>query len=302
MSSPVWIFSGNDRRMAFRSLVEAAKVTGLDGRSVLVKPNLNTADLTPGSSHYETMDEALIWLRKMGAGKVTIGDRSGPADTRAVLQEKGVFDLATKYSAKAVVFDELGMDGYKKVELPDMHWRNGFHFVKLADEVDDIITLCCLKTHGYGGHFTMSLKLTTGMVHRHNMSELHSSLHMRQMIAEMNMAYRPRFIVMDGVEAFYRGGPMSGDRWKAGLTLASTDRVALDAVGVALLKTHGTTKEIESKTVFGQDQIHRAVQLGLGATGPKDIELIAVNPEAEKAVHDVGVIFGREENGRPWAR
>lgn len=301
MGSPVWIFSGSDRRMAFKSLAEAVDVTGLEGRSVLLKPNLNTADPAPGSSHYDTMDEALAWLRRMGAEKVIIGDRSGPADTREVMQEKGVFELASKHSAKPVVFDELGLDGYRKVENPGMHWRNGFHFVKLAEEVDATIGLCCLKTHAYGGHFTMSLKLATGMVHRHNMSELHSSLHMRQMIAEINAAYRPRLVVMDGVEAFYRGGPMQGDRWKAGVTLASVDRVALDAVGVALLKLHGTTKEIEGKTVFGQDQIRRAVQLGLGAGSPDDIELIAVNQGAEKAAHEVRAVLEREGNGRPWA-
>jgi len=283
-------------------LVEAADVKGFDGRSVLVKPNLNTADVTPGSTHRDTIDEALAWLRRSGAGKIVIGDRSGPADTREVMQEKGVFELASKYSATAVVFDELAMDRFKKVEPENGHWRNGFHFIKLADEVDDIISLCCMKTHGYGGHFTMSLKLTTGMVHRHNMTELHSSLHMRQMIAEMNLAYKPRLIVMDGVEAFYRGGPMTGERWKADLTLASSDRVALDAVGVALLKAHGTTREIETKTVFGQGQIQRAVQLGLGAQTAKDIELVAVNQAAEKAVHDVGVVFDWEANGRPWGR
>ena len=56
----------------------------------------------------------------------------------------------------------------------------------------------------------MSLKVTTGMVPGSNMRELHSSNHIREMIAKMNVAYRPRLIVIDGVEAFVDGGPMTG--------------------------------------------------------------------------------------------
>ena len=52
----------------------------------------------------------------------------------------------------------------------------------------------------------MALKLATGCVHRHNMAELHASfIHMRDMIAEINLAYKPRLIILDGVVAFYRG-------------------------------------------------------------------------------------------------
>ena len=140
-----------------------------------------------------------------------------------------------------------------------------------------VITLCCLKTHGFGGHFTMSLKVTTGMVSGANMRELHFSDHIREMIAEMNVAYRPKLIVMDGVEAFVDGGPMTGTRWQANLTLASDDRVAIDAVGVAALKMHGTAKAIESRRIFQQDQIKRAVELGIGVSSPEDIDLVPVD-------------------------
>ncbi len=133
----------------------------------------------------------------------------------------------------------------------------------------------------------MSLKLTTGMVHRRNMDELHSSLHQREMIAEMNYAYEPNVIVMDGVEAFYSGGPMRGARWKANLTFASKDRVALDAVGVAALKMHGTTEEIERRPVFMQDQIRRAVELGLGVQEAREIELVPVGEGSQEVVEQI---------------
>jgi uncharacterized protein (DUF362 family) len=97
------------------------------------------------------------------------------------------------------------------------------------------------------------------------------------MIAEMNVAYRPKMIVMDGVEAFVDGGPMTGTRWQADLTFASDDRVAIDAVGLAALKLHGTTKIIESTRIFEMDQIKRAVQLGVGVSSPEAIDLVPVD-------------------------
>ena len=71
-----------------------------------------------------------------------------------------------------------------------------------------IVSTCCLKTHGFGGVFTMSLKLSVGITHKRNMTELHSSfLSMRKMIAEINQAYKPSLILLDGIEAFADGGP-----------------------------------------------------------------------------------------------
>src|SRR4030042_75123 len=136
-------------------------------------------------------------------------------------------------------------DRWVKIKPPGTHWLNGFWFAKPVLEADAVIGLCCLKTHQYGGHFTMSLKLTTGMVHSRNMTELHTSvINQRNMIAEMNWAYTPVLMVMDGVEAFYQGGPMTGPRGKADLTFAASDRIALAGGGVAALKMHGTTSKI----------------------------------------------------------
>ncbi len=93
------------------------------------------------------------------------------------------------------------------------------------------------------------------------------------MIAEINTTYAPSLIVLDGVEAFVTGGPAQGQVARAEVILAATDRVALDAVGVALLRLHGTTPEVSRGRVFEQEQIARAAELGLGVTAPEAIAL-----------------------------
>jgi uncharacterized protein (DUF362 family) len=83
------------------------------------------------------------------------------------------------------------------------------------------------------------------------------------------------------VEAFVGGGPEAGTRVRAQVVLAGIDRVALDAVGVALLRYFGTTAEVSAGAVFQQEQIARAVELGLGVTSPDAIQFLTGDVESE---------------------
>ena len=58
------------------------------------------------------------------------------------------------------------------------------------------------------------------------------------------------------------------------MVLAGTDRIALDAAGVALLRLWGTTPEVSRGRIFEQEQIARAVELGLGIDSPDQIDFI----------------------------
>jgi len=116
------------------------------------------------------------------------------------------------------------------------------------------------------------------------MGELHSSNNQRKMIAEINGVYKPDLIIMDGIITFVDRGPMEGTRKEANVFVAGTDKVAIDAVGVALLRILGTTPEVTKGPIFEQEQIKRAVELGVGITSPNEIEFITDSEEAEKLV------------------
>jgi uncharacterized protein (DUF362 family) len=287
-SAKVAIALDSNRFRATRKVVEAIGLPHVEGKDVLIKPNFNTSDPAPGSTHIDTLRSIVSLLKQENPATLAVADRSGPMSTQAVFMDKGIFDMGREEGFSCLLFDDMPDDMYKKVTPPGSHWRDGYLFARPVVQADRVISLCCLKTHQYGGHFTMSLKLSTGMVHRRNMDELHSSAYQREMIAEMNYAYEPNIVVMDGVEAFFKGGPMRGATWKANLTFASRDRVALDAVGVAALKMHGTTPEIERRPVFLQDQIRRAVELGLGVKEAKEIELIPVDRDTEQVASLIG--------------
>jgi uncharacterized protein (DUF362 family) len=231
---------------------------------------------------------ALVMALQGGqASSIVVGDRSGMGDTRTVMQQVGAFDLAQQLGFEALVLDELDANSWQHFSPPGSHWARGFALPKPLLEADTVVQTCCLKTHRFGGHFTLSLKNSVGLAAQYvpgegynYMGELHSSPDQRRMIAEINAAYTPSLIVLDGVEAFRSGGPDTGDKVAANVVLAGSDRVAIDAVGVALLRLLGTTPEVSAGPIFAQEQLGRALELGLGARSGQEIELVTADAES----------------------
>lgn len=288
----------NDRASGVRRAIDLLGINPVSGKSVFLKPNFNSADPPPGSTHPDVLRSLILKLDEMGAGPITIGDRSGMGNTRQVMRTLGIFDLAEELGVGTVVFDELGAEDWVKIQPPDCHWKGGFYFARPCLEAEALVSTCCLKTHKFGGHFTMSLKNSVGMVakkvpgDRHDyMNELHLSRHQRRKIAEINSAYKPALVVMDGVEAFTTGGPARGKLVAPDVVIAGTDRIAIDAIGVALLRHYGTTRQVSKGPVFGQEQIARAVELGLGVDAPQKIEFLTPDDESDEFAKEIQSIL-----------
>ena len=288
-----------DRAEGVRRAVDLLDINPVQSKRTFLKPNFNSPDSTPGSTHPDVLRTLVQELWKMGASAITVADRSGMANTRHAMEQKGVFAMAGELGFEALVLDELGEKGWASFQPPDSYWQRGFLFARPCLEAEAVIQTCCLKTHRFGGHFTMSLKNSVGLVAKYGpdgynyMQELHSSPNQRLMIAEVNTAYTPALIVMDGVETFVNGGPEAGKQAWGEVVLAATDRVALDAVGVALLRYLGTTPEVSQGSIFQQEQIARAVELGLGVAGPDKIELVTADPESETYAAQIREILMR---------
>ena len=286
--SKVALVITNKRSEGTVQVIDLLSDNAIEGKEVILKPNFNTADPAPGSTDIETLRALIIKLREMGAKSITLAERSGPVDTTTCMEEKGIFELGRELDFPIINLAEAELEDFVHFVPKDSNWKNGFLFAKIYREAECIVETCCLKTHQYGGHFTMSLKNAVGMVPKRNlnensyMRELHSSPNQRKMIAEINAAFEPDLIVIDGVTAFVDGGPAVGTRIDANIMLASKDRIAIDAVAVAILRILGTTTEVNRGSIFEQEQIERAVELGIGVTNPNEIEIITDSDEASE--------------------
>jgi uncharacterized protein (DUF362 family) len=282
----VFVVKQEDRARAVAAVFDATGFAACRGRDVAVKANFNSDDPFPASTHPLTLGALLGALRARGATGLTLAERSGMGDTRRVLERTGARDVVAKAGGRLVVLDAAGRDAWQPFSAE--HWPGGFHAARVFTETPCVVQTMCGKTHRFGGHVTLSLKNTIGLVAKHVpgsshdfMQDLHGSAHQRAMIAEANLAWQPALNVMDCLEVFVDGGPERGTRAAPGVFLAGDDRCALDAAAIALLRLHGMRGPAARGPIGRTDQLARAIALGVGAP-PTGVDVVAVDPGARE--------------------
>jgi uncharacterized protein (DUF362 family) len=292
----IFIAGAPDRRGGVQRVLGEMDLSGFSGSEIALKANYNSADPPPASTHIDTLDMLSTAILSEKPKRLTLVERSGMGNTRSVLQEREVIGLANKRGFSAIVLDELDRTGWREIQAPGLHWSRGFFIASIVAQADRVVQTCCLKTHRFGGHFTLSLKNSVGLIAKRVpklnydfMGELHSSPNQRLMIAEINKFYRTDLIVMDAAEGFATGGPDKGKLIHPEVIIAGTDRVAIDAVGVALLRSFGTMHDVMEGGIFEQEQIARAAQLGVGVASAADIRLFPLDKTAESVAGRIQV-------------
>jgi uncharacterized protein (DUF362 family) len=252
-----------------------------------VKPNFNTADPAPASTHKDTLSQIIIELQNQGVRDITLAERSFQSFAE-VISIKNIDRMATELGFKIL---NLNYAEKSRFTHEKMNWQNGFDFPQIINNSDYMVCTGCLKTHSSGGIYTMSLKLSVGPLPTLQMDKLHGSPVMRYLISEINLAYKPNLIIMDGVDVFISGGPSVGTLKSSGVMIAGIDRVAIDAVGLVVLKEQGSYQV--SGKIFDQDQMVRAVELGLGIRSANQIQLITADETSRQYANKLQIILGQ---------
>jgi len=293
-AAKVVLVRASERSQGISAAMKLLSFPSPKGKKVLIKPNFNTADPAPGSTHNDTLRQLVQEMKSRGASSLAVGESCGPGNTKAVMEQKGIPALSKELGFEVVNFEDLPADGWLHCNPPGSHWKNGFDVPKSVAEAEYLLWTPCLKTHQFGGVHSMSLKLAVGVTNKGVRMGMHGdSVNIRRMIAEINTAFTPHLIVMDGMDIFVDGGPMTGKLVHAGIIVAGTDRVAVDAVGLAVLKNHGANEAILSKKIFEQEQIARAVELGLGVKSPDQIEIVTGDADSRDYAGKLKEILAR---------
>lgn len=294
----VFLIKTSNRPAGIQSLLDQFDMDEYSGKSVALKANYNSADPFPASTHPDALEALMMRLKDAGTSDLVLAERSGMGDTRTVLQQMGVFDLSERLGFRIEVLDEVDKEDWVKIEKEGTHWFRGFFISRTLLEADKVVQTCCLKTHRFGGHFTMSLKNSVGLIAKRvprglydYMGELHVSPRQRLMIAEINKFYKVDLVVMDAIKAFVNEGPDIGDLVEPDLMLASIDRVAIDAVGVAILRSFGSTKNVMTGRIFELDQIRRAAEIGVGVESASEVELIPLDDGSREQAKTIAHIL-----------
>jgi uncharacterized protein (DUF362 family) len=283
-TAEVYIVNASDRTKAVRRIFRECISSRFQGATVALKANYNSADPFPASTHIDTLRALTAIILKEKPKHLTLAERSGMGSTKNVLRDCGVTALGEKLGFDVVNLDTILAGEWTAINEPGLHWRQGFAIANIFAQADMVIQTCCLKTHRFGGVFTGALKNSVGLIARRvpgdpydYMSELHQSPRQRSMIAEINKYYRTDLIVMDAAQVFLSGGPDKGETGVPNVILAGRDRIAIDAAGVALLRSYGSTPEVMHGSIFAQEQIARAAELGVGVESVAGIRLVPLD-------------------------
>ena len=213
--SKVFLISASKRAEGIKRLLEEFDLGS--GGSIALKANYNSDDPFPATTHIDTLRSLVEGLKTGGNFKITMAERSGMGVNGKVLKNRGVYDLSERLGFEVVDLDLVGAGNWKDIpHIPSdgLHWKHGFKISRIFVESDKVVQTCCLKTHRFGGHFTMSLKNSVGLVAAlpegssyDFMRELHTSPFQRLMIAEINQFYRTDLVLMDAAMGFVTGGP-----------------------------------------------------------------------------------------------
>ncbi|HKU43274.1 MAG TPA: DUF362 domain-containing protein [Polyangiales bacterium] len=278
--SRVYVIKASDRAGGIAQALTMFGGLGFaKGREVVLKPNFNSQYEFPATTHADTLKTVVAKLKEAGAGEITLADSSGATTgsstpTATVIQAKGTVALCKEMSIKWQSYDDPSVE-WETFNFDGMTWSGGLAIPKLMRSDRVKILLPCCKTHVLGD-YTFSIKLAAGLPPRSRrglISDMHTNL--QEKVADINKGFTPDLIVMDATQCFIDNGPDSGTVRDPGLIVVATDRVALDAVGVAILKAAGSTTAPIRGKIFETRQIARAVKIGLGNTkSPQDIELL----------------------------
>ena len=183
------------------------------------------------------------------------------------------------------------------------HWPDGFELAELLFAVDHVINVPVIKTH-FQAWFTMSMKAFVGMAHHRARREFHGSYKgnndlmdqkgtksrrrgvkvdpkeeeaevypLVARVAELNLGITPALNILDGTESFVFGGPSHGDTAQAKMAVVSRDRIAADAVGVAVLKSLGCEDRLANRSPWALPFIRHGIKIGLGIDSVKKLKL-----------------------------
>ncbi|MEJ2109775.1 MAG: DUF362 domain-containing protein [Acidobacteriota bacterium] len=183
----VAIVKTDDRVKGIEAALNLISFPSPEGKQVLIKPNFNTADPAPGSTHNDTLRKLVEEMKARGAGGITLGESCGPGDTKSVMEQKGIPAMSGELGFDVVNFDELPPEGWVHCNPSGCHWQGGFDIARPVVDAEYLLWTCCLKTHQFGGIHSMSLKLAVGITKKDSrFRDLHADdATMRLKIAEL---------------------------------------------------------------------------------------------------------------------
>jgi len=229
--------------------------------TIMVKPNFNSPDPYPGSTDLEFLRIVLGILKETGA-KIVVGESSGGMwrPTRKTVGKLELHQMLARMGVELILFDDYPMD-WVQMEVGGEYLKK-LTMPRSAYEATRLVYLPCLKTHNLA-RFSLSLKLAVGFLHPGERRRLHMG-NLERKLVEIDLAWQPDLIIMDGRKAFVTGGPDKGKLVEPGIIMASGDMIATDVEALKILLSYGEKNRLDPNP-WDSSQIVTALKYRLGS-------------------------------------
>ena len=284
-SSRVSITTGDNRAdMAFRALQPFSKEISqaIGNRRVILKPNNVNINVPLASTHVDTLEGILEFLKSIGKTEnVIIAESAANGPTLDGFKNFGYFRMANKYGVKLVDLDQEPFDIIHVFDEKDFRP----HAVRISHLMLDpgsfIVSVARMKTHDRV-FATLSLKnivfgspikdpgFTFGASRKKGTNTDKPIMHgsgfrgINYNLYSMSRQLHPHLAVIDGFEGMEGNGPNNGTPVDHRVCVAGLDWLAADRIGIELMG-------IEFANV---GYMNFCSQTGLGTTDLNKIQII----------------------------
>jgi uncharacterized protein (DUF362 family) len=216
----------------------AGQLGDVRGKRILLKPNL--VEFEPGScinTNPIVVHAAFEAFRAMGAAEVRIAE--GPGHRRNTLDladAAGYFHTVPDFENS---FVDLNLDEVTRVRPERQFSRiKKLYLPNSALRADLLVSMAKMKTHHWAGA-TLSMKNLFGTVPSGIYGWPKNVLHwagIDESIADLHAAFPRQFAIVDGIIGMEGNGPIQGTPKHAGVLVAGSDPVAVDATCCRIMK------------------------------------------------------------------
>jgi uncharacterized protein (DUF362 family) len=201
------------------------------GKRIVLKPNLVEFDPhTAINTHPMVVHAAYEAFRKLGAAEVKIAE--GPGHRRATLDladAAGYFDTVPQFEN---AFTDLNLDSVAKRVIPrPVSKLKSLYLPHTVLDCDLLVSLPKMKTHHWAGA-TLAMKNLFGLVPGGVYGWPKNVLHwagIPESIVDLHHLFPRQFAIVDGIVGMEGNGPIQGTPKQAGVIVAGSDVVAVDA-------------------------------------------------------------------------
>ncbi|MFB0561645.1 MAG: DUF362 domain-containing protein [Candidatus Lokiarchaeia archaeon] len=203
------------------------------GDKVFIKPNL-VAPLTKesGAITDPEVTRAVIQLvRETGASQIRVGD--APFffyKSRRAFEVTGTEKVVEEEGVEVVYLDE---DEYFEIQSPKAKLMNTIKLPKTLLDCDKLITVPKLKTHSMC-RVSLAIKNQIGLLSSEE-KQIYHRTDIHQKVVDVTLATTPDLAIIDGLTALEGQGPTYGNAVDAGIIIAGTDVVSVDAVASCIM-------------------------------------------------------------------